>query len=158
MPRHYATALVERGRQQPGLQDILGRPDSKRVGLLRAILSQEVAEPRNCLSLAVTMGDMGRTGKACEGAMGYMSVIICGVAVALALVALSSASQPRPRAVPAPEMLPDSGRQLQETKAKLDKVVRQLELLNSRLQSIQELLSSGKIEVVVKEAAKGRGN
>ena len=88
--------------------------------------------------------------------MGYMKVIICGVAVALALVALSSASQPTPRAVPASEVLPDSGRQLEETNAKLDKVTRQLELLNSRLQSIQQLLSSGKIEVVVKEAAKGR--
>jgi len=88
--------------------------------------------------------------------MGYMKVIICGVVVALVLVALSSASQPSPRAVPASEVLPDSGRQLKATNAKLDQVTRQLELLNSKLQSIQQLLSSGKIEVVVKEA--GRGN
>jgi len=85
--------------------------------------------------------------------MGYIRAIICGLAVVLVLVALSSASQPTSRAVPAAELLPDSGRQFEETNAKLDKVTEQLALLNSRLQAIHDLLSSGKIEVVVKSAA-----
>ena len=89
--------------------------------------------------------------------MGYIRVIICGVAAVLVLVAFSSASQPTPRAVPAAEVLPDSGRQFDATNAKLDKVNRQLELLNSKLQAIHDLLGSGKIEVVVKGAGEGDG-
>jgi len=84
--------------------------------------------------------------------MGYIRVIICGLAVVLILVAFSSASQPKSRAVPAAELLPDSGRQFDETNAKLDKVSRQLEQLNSKLQAIHDLLASGKIQVVVKGA------
>lgn len=92
--------------------------------------------------------------------MGYIRVIICGVAVVLVLVAFSSASQPTPRAVPAAELLPDSGRQFDETNAKLDKVTEQLALLNSKLQAIHDLLGSGKMQVVVKGAGgrDGEGN
>ena len=89
--------------------------------------------------------------------MGYIRAIICGLAVVLVLVAFSWASQPTPRAVPAAEMLPDSGRQFEETNAKLDKVNRQLELLNSKLQAIHDLLGSGKIQVVVEGAGGGDG-
>lgn len=99
------------------------------------------------------MGDMGTAGKLWLRHRAALKVLGAACVAALVVGTLSWASQPTPRAVTAaPEVLPDTGRQFQETNARLDEVARQLREVNAKLESLQGLLTSGKVVVTVKEA------
>ncbi|MBN2584335.1 MAG: hypothetical protein JXL80_14840 [Planctomycetes bacterium] len=99
------------------------------------------------------MGDMGIAGKIVSGHRVVLKVLGAAILVALAVGTLSWASSPTPRGVvPAGEVLPDTGRQFEQTNARLDEVTRQLREVNAKLEALQGILTSGKVVVTVKEA------
>ena len=68
------------------------------------------------------------------------AVVLCGVAGVLV--------QQTPQALAAPEGVPDTGRLMMETNAKLDQLNATLKDNNAKLQELVELFKSGKVEVV----------
>jgi hypothetical protein len=100
------------------------------------------------------MGDMGIAGKMLFRHQKALKALGAVCLVILTVGILGWAAQATAQRVPttAREVLPDTGRQFEETNVRLDEVNRQLREMNSQLEALQKLLTSGKVVVTVKEA------
>lgn len=82
----------------------------------------------------------------------YMKAVALGVVVLGLLAVVQTACETTPRAVAAQGGIRDSGILAMETNEKLDQINTNLKSIDTKLQSLLDLLKGGKMQVVVREA------